>query len=89
MKKKRLKNVCLFWFVQAQNYDPEGEYVAFWLQQLRRLPKEKRHFPGRLMYMDTVVPLKHGGSGQMAGGSKSGGGFRGSHSGRRSRHNGP
>ncbi|CAH8272152.1 unnamed protein product [Arabidopsis lyrata] len=71
---------------QAQNYDPEGEYVAFWLQQLRRLPKEKRHWPGRLMYMDTVVPLKHG---QMAGGSKSGGGFRGSHSGRRSRHNGP
>nr|2IJG_X Chain X, Cryptochrome DASH, chloroplast/mitochondrial [Arabidopsis thaliana]2VTB_A Chain A, CRYPTOCHROME DASH [Arabidopsis thaliana]2VTB_C Chain C, CRYPTOCHROME DASH [Arabidopsis thaliana]2VTB_D Chain D, CRYPTOCHROME DASH [Arabidopsis thaliana]2VTB_E Chain E, CRYPTOCHROME DASH [Arabidopsis thaliana]2VTB_F Chain F, CRYPTOCHROME DASH [Arabidopsis thaliana]AAL57669.1 AT5g24850/F6A4_60 [Arabidopsis thaliana]AAM26705.1 AT5g24850/F6A4_60 [Arabidopsis thaliana] len=73
---------------QAQNYDPEGEYVAFWLQQLRRLPKEKRHWPGRLMYMDTVVPLKHG-NGPMAGGSKSGGGFRGSHSGRRSRHNGP
>ncbi|KAL0856283.1 hypothetical protein Bca101_061436 [Brassica carinata] len=45
---------------QAQNYDPEGEYVAFWVQQLRRLPKEKRHWPGRLMYMDTVVPLKHG-----------------------------
>ncbi|KAF3569220.1 hypothetical protein DY000_02011347 [Brassica cretica] len=45
---------------QAQNYDPEGEYEAFWVQQLRRLPKEKRHWPGRLMYMDTVVPLKHG-----------------------------
>ncbi|XP_010454813.1 PREDICTED: cryptochrome DASH, chloroplastic/mitochondrial-like [Camelina sativa] len=73
---------------QAQNYDPEGEYVAFWLQQLRRLPKERRHWPGRLMYMDTAVPLKHG-NGPMGGGSKSGGGFRGSHSGRRSRHNGP
>uniref|UniRef100_A0A0D3DCZ7 tRNA (guanine-N(7)-)-methyltransferase n=1 Tax=Brassica oleracea var. oleracea TaxID=109376 RepID=A0A0D3DCZ7_BRAOL len=77
---------------QAQNYDPEGEYVAFWVQQLRRLPKEKRHWPGRLMYMDTVVPLKHGhggGSAQTSRGSKSsgGGGFRGNHSGRRSRHN--
>ncbi|WZZ01149.1 hypothetical protein YC2023_073477 [Brassica napus] len=80
---------------QAQNYDPEGEYVAFWVQQLRRLPKEKRHWPGRLMYMDTVVPLKHGhhgggGNAQTSRGSKSsGGGFRGNHSGRRSRHNGP
>ncbi|XP_010493728.1 PREDICTED: cryptochrome DASH, chloroplastic/mitochondrial [Camelina sativa] len=73
---------------QAQNYDPEGEYVAFWVQQLRRLSKEKRHSPGRLMYMDTIVPLKHG-NGPMAGGSRPpGGGFRGSHSGRRSRHNG-
>lgn len=82
--------------VQAQNYDPEGEYVAYWVQQLRRLPKEKRHWPGRLMYMDTVVPLKHGhhggggGNAQTSRGSKSsGGGFRGNHSGRRSRHNGP
>ncbi|KAF3489190.1 hypothetical protein F2Q69_00056360 [Brassica cretica] len=79
---------------QAQNYDPEGEYVAFWVQQLRRLPKEKRHWPGRLMYMDTVVPLKHGhgggGNAQTSRGSKSsGGGFRGNHSGRRSRQNGP
>ncbi|KAL0738574.1 hypothetical protein Bca4012_014784 [Brassica carinata] len=77
---------------QAQSYDPEGEYVAFWVQQLRRLPKEKRHWPGRLMYMDTVVPLKHGhggGGGGNAQTSKSGGGFRGNHSGRRSRHNGP
>ncbi|CAA7023273.1 unnamed protein product [Microthlaspi erraticum] len=74
---------------QAQNYDPEGEYVAFWVQQLRRLPKEKRHFPGRLMYMDTVVPLMHGNNAQPSRGSKPGG-FRGSHSGgRRSKHNGP
>ncbi|WZZ84924.1 hypothetical protein YC2023_113503 [Brassica napus] len=71
---------------QAQNYDPEGEYVAFWVQQLRRLPKEKRHWPGRLMYMDTVVPLKHGhggGNAQTSRGSKSRGGFRDNHSGRR------
>nr|VDD28301.1 unnamed protein product [Brassica oleracea] len=70
---------------QAQNYDPEGEYVAFWVQQLRRLPKEKRHWPGRLMYMDTVVPLKHGhggGNAQTSRGSKSRGGFRDNHSGR-------
>ncbi|KFK27755.1 hypothetical protein AALP_AA8G425000 [Arabis alpina] len=74
---------------QAQNYDPEGEFVAFWIQQLRRLPKEKRHSPGRLMYIDTVVPLLHGG-GQSSGGSRPGG-FRGKgiHSGRRSRPNGP
>ncbi|KAJ4877573.1 cryptochrome 3 [Raphanus sativus] len=67
----------------TQNYDPEGEYVAFWVQQLCRLPKEKRHWPGRLMYMDTVVPLKHGhgGSAQTSPGSKSRGGFRGNHSG--------
>lgn len=37
--------------------------------------------------MDTVVPLKHG-NGSTSGGSKSGGGFRGNHRGRRSRHNG-
>ncbi|CAF1716276.1 unnamed protein product, partial [Brassica napus] len=70
---------------QAQNYDPEGEYVAFWVQQLRRLPKEKRHWPGRLMYMDTVVPLKHGHGGGNAQASrvpKSRGGFRDNHSGR-------
>lgn len=73
--------MCFGFLLQAQNYDPEGEYVAFWVQQLRRLPKEKRHWPGRLMYMDTVVPLKHG-NGQTSGGSKSGG-FRGNHSGRR------
>uniref|UniRef100_A0A0D3E1F1 Photolyase/cryptochrome alpha/beta domain-containing protein n=1 Tax=Brassica oleracea var. oleracea TaxID=109376 RepID=A0A0D3E1F1_BRAOL len=71
---------------QAQNYDPEGEYVAFWVQQLRRLPKEKRHWPGRLIYMDTVVPLKHGhggGNAQASRVSKSRGGFRDNHSGRR------
>ncbi|KAF8099926.1 hypothetical protein N665_0235s0025 [Sinapis alba] len=60
---------------QAQSYDPEGEYIVHW--------------PGRLMYMDTVVPLKHGHGGGNAQTSKSGGGFRGNHSGRRSRNNGP
>ncbi|KAL7122441.1 hypothetical protein ACP275_01G046300 [Erythranthe tilingii] len=45
---------------QAQNYDPEGEYVAYWLPQLRALPKEKRHNPGMMLYIKTIVPLKFG-----------------------------
>ncbi|KAK4490884.1 hypothetical protein RD792_001599 [Penstemon davidsonii] len=44
---------------QAQNYDPEGEFVAYWLPQLRALPKEKRHFPG-MMYIKPIVALKFG-----------------------------
>ncbi|RZR94986.1 hypothetical protein BHM03_00023761 [Ensete ventricosum] len=32
---------------QAKNYDPEGEYVAYWLPELRPLPKERRNFPGQ------------------------------------------
>lgn len=44
---------------QAQNYDPEGEYVAYWLPQLKGLPKERRNFPGR-SYIEQIVPLKHG-----------------------------
>ncbi|KAH7524284.1 hypothetical protein FEM48_Zijuj06G0103200 [Ziziphus jujuba var. spinosa] len=32
---------------QAQTYDPEGEYVAYWLPQLQSLPKDKRNFPGK------------------------------------------
>lgn len=44
---------------QAQTYDPEGEYVAYWLPQLQELPKEKRNFPGKL-YMEQIVPLKFG-----------------------------
>ncbi|XP_044463973.1 cryptochrome DASH, chloroplastic/mitochondrial [Mangifera indica] len=43
---------------QAQTYDPEGEYVAYWLPELQALPKEKRNFPGK-SYIDQVVPLKH------------------------------
>lgn len=44
---------------QAQNYDPEGEFVAFWLPQLRALPKERRNFPG-MSYMKPIVALKFG-----------------------------
>ncbi|XP_075522608.1 cryptochrome DASH, chloroplastic/mitochondrial [Primulina tabacum] len=44
---------------QAQNYDPEGEFVAFWLPQLRVLPKEKRNFPG-MSYIKPIVALKFG-----------------------------
>ncbi|KAH7573954.1 hypothetical protein JRO89_XS03G0231700 [Xanthoceras sorbifolium] len=44
---------------QAQTYDPEGEYVAYWLPQLQALPKDKRNFPGK-SYIEQVVPLKFG-----------------------------
>ncbi|KAK0572786.1 hypothetical protein LWI29_037303 [Acer saccharum] len=44
---------------QAQTYDPEGEYVAYWLPQLQGLPKDKRNFPGS-SYIEQVVPLKFG-----------------------------
>ncbi|XP_059643817.1 cryptochrome DASH, chloroplastic/mitochondrial [Cornus florida] len=44
---------------QAQNYDPEGEYVAYWLPELKKLPKDKRNFPG-MSYMKQIVPLKYG-----------------------------
>ncbi|KAA0038767.1 cryptochrome DASH [Cucumis melo var. makuwa] len=49
---------------QAQTYDPEGEYVAYWLPQLRMLPKDKRHFPGKMLYFEQVVPLKFGNAGR-------------------------
>ncbi|KAK9946172.1 hypothetical protein M0R45_011648 [Rubus argutus] len=48
---------------QAQNYDPEGEYVAYWLPQLQSLPKDRRHFPG-MGYIKQVVPLKFGNAGK-------------------------
>lgn len=44
---------------QAQNYDPEGEFVAYWLPELKALPREKRHSPG-MMYLNPIVALKHG-----------------------------
>ncbi|XP_050127503.1 cryptochrome DASH, chloroplastic/mitochondrial [Malus sylvestris] len=47
---------------QAQNYDPDGEYVAYWLPQLRSLPKDRRNFPG-MAYIKPVVPLKFGNAG--------------------------
>ncbi|KAI3964417.1 hypothetical protein MKX01_028752 [Papaver californicum] len=43
---------------QAQNYDPEGEYVAYWLPELRKLPKDKRNFPHEKSYIKLIVPLK-------------------------------
>nr|XP_018679600.1 PREDICTED: cryptochrome DASH, chloroplastic/mitochondrial isoform X1 [Musa acuminata subsp. malaccensis] len=44
---------------QAKTYDPEGEYVAYWLPELRQLPKERRNFPGQ-SYIKQIVPLKFG-----------------------------
>ncbi|KAK6912352.1 DNA photolyase, N-terminal [Dillenia turbinata] len=44
---------------QAQTYDPEGEYVAYWLPELRTLAKDERHSPGG-SYIPQIVPLKHG-----------------------------
>lgn len=46
---------------QASTYDPEGNYVAYWLPELQSIPKEKRNFPGPL-YIKQIVPLKHGNS---------------------------
>ncbi|MCL7026866.1 hypothetical protein MKW94_003379 [Papaver nudicaule] len=43
---------------QAQNYDPDGEYVAYWLPELRKLPKDKRNFPQGMSYIRKIVPLK-------------------------------
>ncbi|OUZ99235.1 Cryptochrome/DNA photolyase [Macleaya cordata] len=45
---------------QAQNYDPEGEYVAYWLPELQALPKDKRNFPQGNSYIKQIVPLKYG-----------------------------
>nr|CAD1832019.1 unnamed protein product [Ananas comosus var. bracteatus] len=42
---------------QAKTYDPEGEYVAYWLPELCSLPKERRNFPGN-SYTKQIVPLK-------------------------------
>ncbi|KAL1532328.1 Myosin-3 [Salvia divinorum] len=45
---------------QAQSYDPDGEFVAYWLPELKPLPKEMRHNPGMVMYMKPIVALKFG-----------------------------
>ncbi|MCO5553963.1 hypothetical protein L7F22_007489 [Adiantum nelumboides] len=42
---------------RAQNYDPEGDYVAHWIPELSKLNKTQRHFPGQA-YLKPVVPLK-------------------------------
>lgn len=51
---------------QAQVYDPEGKYVAYWLSELHRLPKDKRHFPG-FSYLKPVTPLKYGNTSKQGG----------------------
>ncbi|XP_047968405.1 cryptochrome DASH, chloroplastic/mitochondrial [Salvia hispanica] len=56
---------------QAQSYDPDGEFVAYWLPQLKPLPKEKRHNPGMMMYMKPIVALKFGNT--KASGARRGG----------------
>ncbi|WVZ79070.1 hypothetical protein U9M48_026696 [Paspalum notatum var. saurae] len=48
---------------QAKTYDPEGEYVAYWLEELRLLAKERRNFPGA-SYIRQIVPLKFDGGNQ-------------------------
>ncbi|CAD6338786.1 unnamed protein product [Miscanthus lutarioriparius] len=48
---------------QAKTYDPEGEYVAYWLTELRSLTKERRNFPGA-SYIRQIVPLKFDGENQ-------------------------
>lgn len=45
--------------LQAQSYDPNGEYVAYWVPELQSLPKEKRNFPGQ-SYIKPIVALKYG-----------------------------
>ncbi|KAK8505455.1 hypothetical protein V6N11_057779 [Hibiscus sabdariffa] len=57
---------------QAQTYDPDGEYVAFWLPELLPLPREKRNFPGK-SYIEQVVPLKFGNTYKQHSRSKYGG----------------
>lgn len=65
--------------LQAQNYDPDGEYVAHWLPELRRLPKSSRHNPGQA-YISPIVPLKvpNAGRGSFNSSSSGVGGGRGS-----------
>ncbi|RCV22036.1 hypothetical protein SEVIR_4G156300v4 [Setaria viridis] len=48
---------------QAKTYDPEGEYVAYWLPELQSLTKERRNFPGA-SYIRQIIPLKFDGGNQ-------------------------
>uniref|UniRef100_A0A0E0LEB6 Cryptochrome DASH n=1 Tax=Oryza punctata TaxID=4537 RepID=A0A0E0LEB6_ORYPU len=48
---------------QAKTYDPDGEYVSYWLPELRSIAKERRNFPGA-SYIKQVVPLKFDGGHQ-------------------------
>jgi len=49
--------------LQAKSYNPEGEYVAYWLPELRSLAKERRNFPGA-SYIRQIVQLKFDGGNQ-------------------------
>ncbi|XP_078176398.1 cryptochrome 3 isoform X2 [Carex rostrata] len=42
---------------QAKMYDPDGEYVSYWLPELKILPRDKRNFPGN-RYITQIVSLK-------------------------------
>ncbi|KAL7001861.1 Myosin-3 [Sarracenia purpurea var. burkii] len=64
---------------QAQTYDSEGKYVAYWLPELQALPKEKRNFPGHL-YIRQIVPLKYGNYPKNSNNKDSALGERSSHS---------
>ncbi|KAA8521415.1 hypothetical protein F0562_012093 [Nyssa sinensis] len=44
---------------QARTYDPEGEYVAYWLPELKALGKDRRIYPGK-SYIKQIIPLKFG-----------------------------
>ncbi|KAL8153131.1 hypothetical protein V2J09_010891 [Rumex salicifolius] len=46
-----------YFSIPKQVYDADGEYVAFWLPELRHLPKAERHSPGNA-YIKPVVDLK-------------------------------
>ncbi|XP_062229473.1 cryptochrome DASH, chloroplastic/mitochondrial isoform X2 [Phragmites australis] len=48
---------------QAKTYDPDGEYVAYWLPELQSIAKERRNFPGA-SYIRQIVPLKFDGGHQ-------------------------
>ncbi|KAF7830199.1 cryptochrome DASH, chloroplastic/mitochondrial [Senna tora] len=71
---------------QAQTYDPEGEYVAYWLPQLKTVPKDRRHFPGNL-YIKQIVPLKFGTAGRHHKEDKSIGARKANQRGREARGN--
>ncbi|KAK1612741.1 hypothetical protein QYE76_036414 [Lolium multiflorum] len=49
---------------QAKTYDPNGEYVAYWLPELRSFAKERRNSPGAASYIKQIVPLKFDGGNQ-------------------------
>lgn len=61
-----MESLMLTSLFQAQTYDPEGKYVAYWLPELQMLPRDKRNFPGS-SYIKQIVPLKFGNTNQRHG----------------------